>query len=337
MSVNKYTTASGLQTLANGSRTWIGTKAAYEAEQQAGTLPTDAIICITDDDEGLAQEVTEDDPRAVTSGAVYDALQNIGPGKTLVPWAQASDSEVAAMLNAYYNDELTLAEIQSVWHVGDIRTITLGSIGAIGVGESHRSQNVDIVILDFEHDDLTTAINGHTKALITVQLKDCLRDATVADDAGSSNTERGYMNNTNTNVGGWTDSKRRAWCNNYFYNAIPASMRTLIKPVNKLTSAGNQSDTINTDSDKCFLVSEIEIYGSVTWSKSGEGNQYNYFETESNRYKLPKYDSSSSSDRWWGRSPFGSNKTHFCAVNNYGDASNNSASNAYGLAPAWCL
>ena len=177
----------------------------------------------------------------------------------------------------------------------------------------------------------------HTKALITVQLKDCLRDATVADDGGSSNTEHGYMNDTNTNVGGWTDSKRRVWCNNYFYNAIPASMRTLIKPVNKLTSAGNQSDTINIDSDKCFLVSEIEVIGSVIKSKTGEGNQYNYFKTASNRYKLPKWSSSSSSDFWWERSPHGSNATLFCLVNSTGRASLDNASSARGLAPAWCL
>jgi hypothetical protein len=337
MSVNKYTTESGLVTLANGSRIWVGTKEAYEQARQAGTMPTDVLVALTNDDEELAQEVIEDDPRAVTSGAVYTALQNIGPGKTLVPWAQASDSEVATMLNAYYNDELTLAEIQTVWHVGDIRTITLGSIAANNVGESHRSQNVDVVILDFEHDDLTTAINRHTKALITVQLKNCLRDATVADDGGRYNTENGYMNDTNTNVGGWTNSKRRTWCNNYFYNAIPASMRTLIKPVNKLTSAGNKSTTINTDSDKCFLVAEIEVFGSISTSKPGEGNQYNYFETASNRYKLPKWSSNASSDFWWERSPYGSNATPFCLVNNNGTASYTGASNARGLAPAWCL
>ena len=78
MSVNKYNASTGkLTNLASGSRTWIGTKAAYEAEQQAGTLPTDAIICITDDDEGLAQEVIEGDPRAVTSNAVAEAIDNI--------------------------------------------------------------------------------------------------------------------------------------------------------------------------------------------------------------------------------------------------------------------
>lgn len=51
MSVNRYSTESGLQTLANGQRIWIGTKAAYDAEKQAGTLPSNCLIAITDDSE----------------------------------------------------------------------------------------------------------------------------------------------------------------------------------------------------------------------------------------------------------------------------------------------
>jgi len=51
MSVNKYTTASGLQTLANGQRIWIGTKDAYNAAKQAGILPINCLIAITDDSE----------------------------------------------------------------------------------------------------------------------------------------------------------------------------------------------------------------------------------------------------------------------------------------------
>ena len=68
MSVNKYTTASGLQTLANGSRIWIGTKAAYEAAKQAGTLPNDCLIAITDDE---ASPFDFDDKEFVTTGLTY--------------------------------------------------------------------------------------------------------------------------------------------------------------------------------------------------------------------------------------------------------------------------
>lgn len=76
MSVNKYNDQTGeLQVLANGSRIWVGTKEAYEQARQAGTMPTDILVALTNDDEELAQEVIEDDPRAVTGGAVYTALQ----------------------------------------------------------------------------------------------------------------------------------------------------------------------------------------------------------------------------------------------------------------------
>ena len=85
MSVNKYNASTGvLETLASGSRIWVGSQEAHDAAKQAGTLPIDSLIAITDDEQELAQEVIEDDPRAVTSGAVYTALQG-GGGGTIDP------------------------------------------------------------------------------------------------------------------------------------------------------------------------------------------------------------------------------------------------------------
>lgn len=79
MSVNKYDHNSGqLTTLASGSRTWIGTKEAYESAKQAGTLPLNAIIMITnDEDDTIATEVIEDDSRAVSGGAVYSYVDTL--------------------------------------------------------------------------------------------------------------------------------------------------------------------------------------------------------------------------------------------------------------------
>jgi hypothetical protein len=51
MSVNKYNASTGeLTNIASGQRTWVGTQAAYKAAKQAGTLPNNAIIAITDDE-----------------------------------------------------------------------------------------------------------------------------------------------------------------------------------------------------------------------------------------------------------------------------------------------
>ncbi len=48
MSVNLNNNGT-LVTLANGTRTWVGTKAAHDAAVQAGTMPNNCIVCITDD------------------------------------------------------------------------------------------------------------------------------------------------------------------------------------------------------------------------------------------------------------------------------------------------
>lgn len=256
----------------------------------------------------------------------------------LVSWTTGTNDEITAMVNAYYNGILSLDDIKSVWHLGDTRSVDLAAMEATGVGESHRAQTVEMEILDFDHDTLTTPVGSITKALITVDIKNCLRDANVTDDTGSSNTEHGYMNSTDTNVGGWTSCARRSWCNNVFYNALPSYFKSLIKSVDKLTSAGNQSATINTDSDYCFLLSEIEIFGSISQSKAGEGSQYAWFSNATaNRYKLPKWHSSAASDTWWWRSPFGNSPYAFCALYYYGSTGIDGASIARGIAPACCL
>lgn len=257
---------------------------------------------------------------------------------SLVSWSSGTDEQIEAMINAYYDGTFSLADVQTVWHIGDTRNVTLSAMSATGVGESHRSQTVQLQILGFAHDDLTTTINDKTKALITVDLKNCLRDANVSDTGGTSNTEHGYMNSSNTNQGGWTSCARRTWCNNVFFAALPSWLQGLVKYVNKKTSAGNQSSTINTDSDRCFLLSEIEIFGSTTYSKTGEGSQYAWYaNATANKYKLPKWSSSSVSDLWWKRSPDGSSSTGFCFVSNNGDANYSSSSYARGLAPALAL
>lgn len=287
---------------------------------------------------------------SVAESSNYTAGQvSISVDVTLKPavatWANGTDAQISAILDAYYDGTLTASEIQSDygWSVGMERSVSLNAINATGVGESHRAQTVKMVILDFEHDNLSSAQKtslgtSRTKALITVQTKDCLRDASVSDTGGSSNTEHGYMNSSNTNSGGWTSCARRTWCNSVFYtNALPTAFKNMVKEVDKLTSAGNQSTTINTTQDKVFLPSEIEIFGTTTYSVSGEGSQYSYFATATNRYKLPKWNSSNVSDRWWERSPAANYSYAFCIVYDGGDANGGAASIAFGLAPACAL
>ena len=103
--------------------------------------------------------------------------------------------------------------------------------------------------------------------------------------------------------------------------------------MNKLTSAGSQSTTINVTSDKLFLLSEIEIFGSLSFSKSGEGAQYDYYKAGNSRVK----NYNGSAYYWWERSPIGNNSIGFCNVNSGGAATYNNANYTRGEAFGFCF
>ena len=256
----------------------------------------------------------------------------------IVAFATGTDEEIAAMIDAHYNNKINISDY---WAVGDTRNVSLSAMPDTGVGESHRAQTVQFVIGDFEHDDLSTPINGHTKAAVTLLQKDCLMDASNASNPvnGSGNTENGYMNSTNTNVGGWKNCARRAWCNNVFFAALPSTWQSMVKIVNKKSGTGGGSSSgTEITADKIFLAAKIEIFGSRTYSVDGEGTQYQYYKNATaNRYKMPKWNSSSVSSAHWERSPGSSNSDSFCDVAHTGGSAVSKAAYAYGLAPCLCI
>lgn len=258
-------------------------------------------------------------------------------GEFQIPtFADGTDEEIARALQMHYAGEIDLTDY---WSVGDKRTIHLNAMTADGVSEAHHADDYEFVIIGMNHDDLVTPIGNITKAIVTLQMDRILYKNTT-DDTYSSNypsaeDEGGYMNDTGTNEGGWTSCKRRTWCNSVFYNAVESGIKSLIKPVVKKTSAGNQLSVINSDNDNVFLLSEIEIFGSTSYSFAGEGSHYPYFYTTEN-FKKPKY-STYDSAYWWERSPHNNGYTTFCRVYRDGTRRNGGSSVHSGICPAFCL
>ena len=195
--------------------------------------------------------------------------------------------------------------VPDTWKVADHKPMTIDGV------------DYQIDIIGKNHDEYS---DGSGKAPLTFQLHD-------------SYGETNDMNSSDTNYGGWTDCDMRSTYLPAILELMPTEVQNGIREVNKLTSAGNMSDTINTTADKLFLLSEIEIFGSVSYSKSGEGTQYDYYNAGNSKVK--KYNGGA--DYWWERSPNGFDSASVCSVDSYGGADYGNASDACGVAFAFCF
>lgn len=194
--------------------------------------------------------------------------------------------------------------VPASWVVGNYKNMTIN-------GKAYR-----IDIIGKNHD--TYAAGG--TAPLTFQMHDCYG-------------ETKQMNSSNTNSGGWQNSDMRTTHLPAILNMMPAEVKAAIRDVQKKSSAGNQSSSIQTTNDKLFLLSEIEIFGSTTYSFAGEGKQYAYYQAGNSKVK----NLSGSAINWWERSPHSSNSTHFCRVNSFGNAVANNASDSRGVAFGFCF
>ena len=214
------------------------------------------------------------------------------------------EADVISLFSAAISNNSDITNETSVIYLdnGDIhRKVNIGD----QVTLSLNGTNYAFDIIGFNHDTLTDA-NAYGKATatgkagITFQMHDLF--------------ETGYkMNSSNTNSGGWKSSAMRTSTMKTIKGYMPAAWQTAIKPVNKASGLGGGSSSgTETISDSCFLLAEIEVFGSNTYSVSGEGNQYAYYKAGNSKVKNLK--SNGSNYHWWERSPYSGDGNSFCVV-----------------------
>ena len=177
--------------------------------------------------------------------------------------------------------------------------------------------NYRIDIIGKNHDDLA---DGTGKAPLTFQMHDCYNIHYP-------------MNDRNTNVGGWQNCAMRSTHLPAILALMPAEVQAAIREVQKKSSAGSQSSSIQTTNDKLFLLSEIEIFGSTTYSFAGEGTQYAYYQAGNSKVK----NRSGSAAPWWERSPYYNLRSGFCGVGDTGGPNWSSASVLSGVPFSFCF
>lgn len=197
--------------------------------------------------------------------------------------------------------------VPDTWIVGNSKTMTIDGT------------DYQIDIIGKNHD---TYADGSGTAPLTFQMHDCYN--TTYD-----------MNSTNTNFGGWKNSAMRTTHLPAILALVPTEVQNGIREVNKKTSAGSGNfNTIETVSDKLFLLSEVEIFGSTTHSATGEGTQYDYYKAGNSKVK----NRSGSASGWWERSPNATDSRFFCRVIDDGSALYQHANGfPQGVAFAFCF
>lgn len=197
-----------------------------------------------------------------------------------------------------------LGMAQQFFKVGDSKTVNIGGT------------NYEVQIIGFNHDD---KVSGG-KAAYSFQLVDCLNQTQ-------------QMNTSNTNTGGWNGSAMRGRMSTY-KSQLPAALRNVIKTVKKKsgTGGGSSSGTQQTNDD-LFLLSEIEIFGTTTYSVAGEGTQYEWYKAGNSRIKKVN----GSAVNWWERSPYSGDAGYFCCVGSSGSANYYYADDSRGVSFGFCV
>ena len=260
----------------------------------------------------------------LTAGTNITIIDNVisatGGGGTDIEWA--TDTEIEALFitpfaAASWEEIAEISEsgnASSIFSVGDEKTIALTT-----------GEQVTLVILGFNHDDLTSG----GKAGITIGMKNLL-------------ATRYAMNSTATNVGGWDDSKMRTSTMATLLTQLPSDLQSVIKQVYKRATAGSQSEIITTPADKLWLFAEVEIDGTTKAGYADEGEQYEYWKTvkdgtvDDDRKKYLS-NGSGSALGWWLRSPSVSSSYNFRCIYSSGIVTSVNASTTYGVSFGFCV
>ena len=222
--------------------------------------------------------------------------------------SMSSTEYVATFADNSWSDIIAACEsgeVPDTWNVGDTKAMEIGG------------NTYNIQIIGKDHDVYS---DGSGTAPLTFQLVECYGI-------------KYQMNSTSINTTGWSGSAMRTAHLAEILSAMPSEVQSAIKSVDKQTLKGDKSG-LETTSDKLFLLSEYEVFGSTTYSNSNaEGSHYAFYDNDGSTVKT----FNGGSAAWWLRGPHYNGSNNFSHVNNNGRLMGNSAGNGSGVAFGFCF
>ena len=236
------------------------------------------------------------------------------------------------------------------WSIGDRKAVTLnGTVGKLSLS----NVTTYAFIIGFNHNASVEGANRIHFQLAKTALSGGT-DVCLCDSSYNSNVSTtGYfsMNSSRTNSGGWASSQMRTnICGTSLSSysgtiiaVIPAALRAVLKSVTKYTDNTGGGSTaasyVTATTDYFFLLSEFEVFGSISYGNTNEKNkqaQYAYYSAGNSKIKY-KHNGTSTAAFWWLRSPFSSNSASFVSVSTGGTVNGHDASSSLGFAPGFCV
>ena len=231
------------------------------------------------------------------------------------------------------------------WSIGDRKAVALsGTVGALTfsgtyyafiIGFNHNSSVEGSGRIHFQFGK--TALSGGTDI--------CFTDSYYGSTGGGFR-----MNTSNTNSGGWASSNMRtAICgtslssySGTFIAVLPAALRAVLKSVTKYTdNTGNSTSAsaVTATTDYIFLLSEYEVFGSISYGNSNEASkqaQYAYYSAGNSKIKY-QHSATGTAAYWWLRSPNSGSSAGFVRVTTDGTVTGTAAAYSRGFAPGFCV
>lgn len=237
------------------------------------------------------------------------------------------------------------------WSIGDRKAVTLnGTVGKLSLS----NVTTYAFIIGFNHNASVEGSNSIHFQLAKTALSGGT-DVCLCDSSYNSNVSTtGYfsMNSSRTNSGGWASSQMRTnICGTSLSSysgtiiaVIPAALRAVLKSVTKYTDntangGGSTASYVTATTDYFFLLSEFEVFGSITYGNTNEKNkqaQYAYYSAGNSKIKY-KHDGTSTAAIWWLRSPIASYSHFFVFVDTDGTVIYSTAYTSLGFAPGFCV
>ena len=236
------------------------------------------------------------------------------------------------------------------WSIGDRKEVILdGTVGHLALS----NYTTYAFIIGFNHNQELEGTNRIHFQLAKTALSGgtdvCFCDSYYTSPV--STTGHFSMNSSATNSGGWENSQMRTnICGTSLSNysgtmiaVIPDALRAVLKSVTKYTdNTGNNSTSasaVTATKDYFFLLSEFEVFGSISRANSNEASkqaQYAYYSAGNSKVKY-KHNGTSTAARWWLRSPLASNSDGFEDVNTNETVEDRTARASFGFAPGFCV